>query len=141
MKKFITCIAVGISLLTFCAKADIDPSLDMEKYPVNVSITDAYCSPFQAPKATQVIGKVSSEPDLPEGKYSIKFEIPRNEDTQYYDLSCLKIKVNVDYDVYVDPPLGGVHDLDYGNTKEITVYSPLTSEKKIYVIIAKKIRS
>ena len=142
MKKIsIITILCTLGLLASCVKADVDPAYDMEKYPVNVAITAAYCSPFTAPKALQLEGEISTTPDA-DGKYSITFVIPKNLDAKYYDLSALRIKANVDYDVYIDPPLGGVHDLD-GKTKEVKVYSPIpgADKEKIYVIKAYKSRN
>ena len=138
MKKSIFITALVVVFLSSCVKADIDPAYDMEKYPVNCSVIAAYCFPAESAKSTQVTGNISKEADA-DGKYLIEFVIPRNSDAKYYDLTRLKIKVNVDYDVYVDPPLAGIHDLD-DKTEDITVYTPLTGEKKIYTLKAYKSR-
>ena len=138
MKKVLALMAMGVALLASCAKADIDPAYDMEKYPVNCSVIAAYCFPAESSRATQVTGKISKEPDA-DGKYLIEFVIPRNTDAKYYDLTRLKIKINVDYDVYVNPPLAGVHDLD-DKTEDITISTPLTGEKKVYTLKAYKSR-
>ena len=138
MKKVLALMALSVALLASCAKADIDPAYDMEKYPVNCSVIAAYCFPADPSRATQVTGKISKEPDA-DGKYLIEFVIPRDTDAKYYDLTCLKIKINVDYDVYVNPPLAGVQDLD-DQTEDITISSPLTGEKKVYTLKAYKSR-
>lgn len=139
MKKLYLILAAAALLLVSCVKADIDPAYDMDKYPVNCSIVAAYCFPAESAKSVQVTGKISDTPDG-DGKYSIEFVIPRNADAKYFDLTRLKIKANVDYDVYITPSLAGIHDLD-DKTEEITVYTPLTGEKKIYVISAYKSRT
>ena len=139
MKRILLIIIMGLIMLFSCAKADIDPAYDMEKYPVNCSIVAAYCSPAESPKSTQIIGNVSDTPDA-DGKYLVEFVIPKNGDAKYYDLTRLKIKVNLDYDVYVTPSLGGIHDLD-DKTEDITIYTPLTGEKKIYTLKAYKSRN
>ena len=138
MKKVLALMALSVALLASCVKADIDPAYDMEKYPVNCSVIAAYCFPDKSPKATQVTGKISKEPDA-DGKYLIEFVIPRDTEAKYYDLTRLKIKINVDYDVYVNPPLAGVHDLD-DKTEDITISTPLTREKKVYTLKAYKSR-
>ena len=118
MKKVLALMALSVALLASCVKADIDPAYDMEKYPVNCSVIAAYCFPDKSPKATQVTGKISKEPDA-DGKYLIEFVIPR--------------------DTEANPPLAGVHDLD-DKTKDITISSPLTGEKKVYTLKAYKSR-
>ncbi len=123
--------------LASCAKPDVDPAYDMEKYPINCSVIAAYCTPLQSVKATQISGEISTEPDS-DGKYSIVFKIPRTE-AKYYDLTQLKVKVNLDYDVYVTPSLDGVKDLD-DKTLEIKIYSPISGDEKVYVISAYKVR-
>lgn len=128
----------SLFLVSACAKADIDPAYDMDKYPVDCSVRAAYCTPAVSPKSTQVTGNVSEEPDA-DGKYLIEFVIPRNADAKYYDLTQLKIRVNLDYDVYVTPSLVGIHDLD-DKTKDIKVWSPISGESRIYTLKAYKSR-
>ncbi len=93
MKKVLAIMALSVALLASCAKADIDPAYDMEKYPVNCSVIAAYCFPDKSPKATQVTGKISKEPDA-DGKYLIEFVIPRDTEAKYYDLTRLRISLS-----------------------------------------------
>lgn len=135
MKKFsiILTALCGLFLFVACAKPDIDPAYDMDKYPVDCSVRAAYCYPAVSAKATQITGVISKEADE-DGKYLIEFAIPKVE-AKYYDLTQLKIKFNLDYDVYVTPSLVGIHDLD-DKTEDVKIYSPLTKEEKVYTLKA-----
>ncbi len=137
MKRISMMILAALCLVS-CVKPDIDPAYDMEKYPIDGSVKAAYCTPAESSAATQITGEVASEPDS-DGKYLIEFKIPKNV-ARYYDLTRLKIRFTLDYDVYVSPALTGIHDLD-DRTEEYKVYSPISGESRIYVIKAYKTRN
>ena len=137
MKRIIMMILAALCLAS-CAKPDVDPAYDMEKYPIDCSVIAAYCTPAESAAATQITGEVSTEPDA-DGKYTIEFKIPKAV-ARYYDLTRLKIRFSLDYDVYVSPALTGIHDLD-DKTEEYKVYSPISGDSKIYTVKAYKTRN
>ncbi len=136
--KRISIIILAVFCFFSCAKPDVDPAYDMDKYPIDCSVIAAYCFPVESAVATQITGEISTVPDA-DGKYLIEFKIPRSV-ARYYDLTRLKVKVNLDYDVYVTPSLAGIHDLD-DRTEEIKIYSPISGDEKIYIIKAYKTRT
>lgn len=121
-KYSIFIMAFVLLLAGACQKAD------SEFLHTDNTITSISISPVTSPITTSIQGDINQETG------EIDFAIPKRV-ADYYDLTSLRVKANVGYDVEITPSLSGAKDLS--GYYEITVTATMTGESKKYTLHAR----
>ena len=133
--KYLKYISLLAALCLFsCAKADDDVAAHSEAHS-ECKIRSAYTKTLVTGSSDIINGTIDESVEPAE----IVFKILKPK-WDLYDLSRMKVRVSVTYDVMVEPNLGeGTLDLsDYDNPFPLKVRNTITGEEKNYVIKAYK---
>lgn len=123
MKKALSLIAIllGAVLVSGCVKPD--PEYTHDHY----TISAIYLQPAVSSQSISIQGTINKETG------DILFTIPK-EIRKSVDITQVKLRANINYDAFIEPPLTGIKDLS--SPMEITVTARMTGNSKKYTLQA-----